>query len=227
MKRFISLLFILCVSIPWTRAQNQQFERMYLFPDFTVGHIQFFNGSEVNIKMNFDARNQKIFYYDGDTLMEMTNLPMIRTLTVEDRVFIVREGLLCEVFDNEKGPVLVNWKFKNVNKGSKGALGTTTQGKVEVLSSFDFGQTTYSPANPGKLEGKGVHAAEVWEKKNDNTYFVSIRDQWYRIKTLKDLYAAFPEYAPQLKGYAKSTRLTMVKAEDAFKMFDYLHSLVD
>ena len=227
MKRFISLLFILCVSIPWTGAQNQQFERRYLFPEFTVGHIQFYNGSQVNIKMNFDARNQKIFYYDGETLMEMTNLPMIKTLTIQDRVFIVKEGLLCEVFDNEKGPVLVNWSFKNVNKGSKGALGTTTQGKVEVLSSFDFGHSTYSPANPGKLEGKGIHAAEVWEKKNDNTYFVSIRDQWYRIKTLKDLYAAFPEYATQLKGYAKSIRLTMVKAEDAFKMFDYLHSLVD
>lgn len=227
MKRFLTLLTALCVFSLSASAQNQQFERMYLFPDFTVGQIRFFNGSEVNIKMNFDARNQKIFYYDGEALMEMTNLPMIKTLTVQDRVFVVKEGLLCEVFDNEKGPVLVNWKFKNVNKGSKGALGATTQGKVEVLSSFDFGQTTYSPANPGKLEGKGVHAAEVWEKKNDNTYFVSVRDQWYRIKTLKDLYAAFPGYASQLKGYAKSSRLTMINAEDAFKMFDYLHSLTD
>ncbi|MBQ3723461.1 MAG: hypothetical protein II851_07095 [Bacteroidales bacterium] len=225
MKRFVTTFLLLCAAL-LSFAQNQQFERLYLFPDFTVGHIQFYNGSTVNVKMNFDARGQKIYYYDGETLMEMTNLPAIKTLTVQDRIFVVREGLLCEVFDNEKGPVLVNWKFKNVNKGSKGALGTTTQGKVEVLSSLDFGHTTYSTANPGKLEGKGVHSAEVWERKNDNTYFVPLDDQWYRIKTLKDLYTAFPAQAAQLKSYAKSNYLTMIKAEDAFKIIDYLQTLL-
>ena len=223
MKRifFLFSCFVLCAVSLSAQPSN----RIYLFPEFTVGHIEFSNRSKVDVRMNFDAAGQKIYYYSGDVLMEMTNLPMIRTLQVGDHVFVVREGLLCEVFDNASGPVLVNWKFKNVNRGSKGALGFATQGKVEVLSSFDYGGTTYSPSNPGKLEGKSAHALEIWEQKNDNTYFVTVGGTEYRVKVLKDLYKAFPDKAPALKAFAKANHLTMLNAEDAFKMFDYLRSL--
>lgn len=223
MKRIFSFLLILALSVLSLLAQPSK--RIYLFPEFTTGHIEFTNRSKADIRMNFDAAGQTIYYYSGDVLMEMTNLPMIRTLQVGDRVFVVREGLLCEVFDNESGPVLVNWKFKNVNKGSKGALGFATQGKVEVITSLDYGQMTYSPSNPGKLEGKGAHALEIWEQKNDNTYFLTLDGVEYKVKTLKDLYRAFPDRAAALKAYAKANHLMMTTAEDAFKVIDYLHTL--
>ena len=225
MKRFFTCIAIFGLSVLSLAAQQNR--RIYLFPEFTVARMEFYNHTVVDVKMNFDAAGQKVYYYDEETLMEMTNLPMVKILQVGDRVFVVREGLLCEVFDQAIGPVLVNWKFKTVNKGNVGAMGIPTQGKVDVISSMDLGQTSYSPSNKGETERADIHNPEIWEQKSDNTYFLSIHKQWYRIKTLKDLYAAFPDYASQLKGYAKSERLTMVKAEDAFKMFDYLHSLVD
>lgn len=223
MKRLSIILTLLCLSLPALLAQPGK--RYYLFPEFSVGQIEFFNGSKVKVKMNFDTVGQKVYYYDGETLMEMTNLPAVKTLQLNDRVFVVKQGLLCEVFDTGSGPVLVNWKFKNINKGSKGALGVATQGKVEVLSSFDFGHTTYSPSNPGKLEGKDSHALEIWEQKNDNTYFISVGETLYRVKLLRDLYEAFPDQAGRIKAFAKENHLTMAKVEDAFKVFDYLQSL--
>ena len=225
MKRLLTSIVIFGLSVLSLAAQQNK--RIYLFPEFTVGQMEFYNHTIVDVKMNFDAAGQKVYYYDGGTLMEMTNLPMVKILQVGDRVFVVREGLLCEVFDKAIGPVLVNWKFKSVNKGSVGAMGIPTQGKVDVISSMDLGRSSYSPSNRGEADRADIHNVEIWEQKNDNTYFISIHKQWYRIKTLKDLYAAFPDYAPQLKGYAKSEHLTMVKADDAFKMFDYLHTLVD
>ena len=223
MKRLIITLTLLCLSFPALLAQPGK--RYYLFPEFSVGQIDFFNGSKVSVKMNFDAAGQKIYYYDGETLMEMTNLPAIRTLQLCDRVFVVKNGLLCEVFDTESGPVLVNWNFKNVNRGSKGAMGLTTQGKVEVLTSFDFGHTTYTPSNMGKLEGNNYHAMEIWEQKNDNTSFISVEGSQYEVKRLKDLYAAFPDKAAEIKAFAKENHLTLTKVEDAFRMFEYVQSL--
>lgn len=72
---------------------------VYLFPEFVVGHLVFHDQSQADVKLNFDALGQKIVYYDGDNLMEMTNLPMLKVLEAADRVFVVKDGLLCEVFD--------------------------------------------------------------------------------------------------------------------------------
>ena len=140
--------------------------------------------------------------------MELTNPEMIRVLKAGERSFVMKEGLLCEVIGRDSGPVFVNWKLKKVNVGSKGALGATTQAKVEVVNA------------------RANDVQEIWVQKNENTYFFSVGDKECRnIRRLKDLYKAFPERAGQLKEYARKNKLTMTSADDAFRMIDYLRSL--
>ena len=225
MKRF--LIFFACLLLTAVSLPAQPGKRLYLFPEFTVGHFELYNHSTVDVKMNFDAAGQKVYYYDGETLMEMTDLRMVKTLTVGGRVFVVRDGLLCERFENASGPVLVNWQFKSVNKGSKGAMGITTQGKVDVVSSMNFGYGSFEPTNKGRREEADIHSVEVWDQKNENTYFLTFGGVDYKVKTLKDLCRAFPDKAEDLKAFAKSNHLMMSKAEDAFRLIDYLHSLID
>lgn len=205
MKRIILLLFLMLLPVPCLQAQ-QRF--IFLFPDFEEGHIHFINRSVADVRLNFDALGQTVYYYDGETLMELTNLNMVSRLEADDRTFVVHDDLLCEAIEREKGRVLVNWKFKNVNTGSVGALGATTQSKVEALHS------------------RSEHSQEMWQKKNDNTYFFTVGDQEYRVKRLKDLYKAFPQHATALKAFAKENELTMTNADDAFRMFDYLWSIL-
>ena len=208
MKRFPSIVAFLILSAFSLAAQPGN--RLYLFPEFTLGHFDLYNHSTVDAKMNFDAGGQKVYYYDGDTLMEMTDLHMVKTLTVGDRVFVVRDGLLCECFDNASGPV----------------LGITTQGKVDVISSMNFGYGSYEPTNKGRREDADIHSVEVWDQKNDNTYFFFVKGGQHRVKTLKDLYKEFPAHAAQVKAFAKENRLTMTKVQDAFRIIDYLQTLV-
>lgn len=204
MKRIFLLLFLALMPQAFLQAQ-QRF--IFLFPDFEEGHIHFINRSVADVRLNFDALGQTVYYYDGNTLMELTNLNMVSRLEADDRTFVVHDERLCEVIEREKGRVLVNWKFKNVNTGSVGALGTTTQSKVEALHS------------------RSEHSQEMWQKKNDNTYYFTVGDREFCVKRLKDLYKAFPAQAAALKAFAKENELTMTNAEDAFRMFDYLWSL--
>ena len=221
MRRFLIILSGLLISTMSLSSQPKQ--RVYIFPEFSVGHIVLFNGTETDALLNFDAAGQTINYYEGSTLMEMTNLPMIKTLQVGDRVFVVKEGLLCEVIDNASGPILVNWKFKNNNRGSTGALGATTQAKVEAYRPFNSDYLLMKSGNHEELDWFSV---EVWETINENTYFISAGGAQHKIKKLKDLCAAFPSQAKALKSYARTHHLMMNKAEDAFKIFDYLHVLL-
>ena len=205
MKRFILMLSLALMPMAFLQAQ-QRF--IFLFPDFEEGHIQFINRSVADVRLNFDALSQTVYYYDGETLMELTNLNMVSRIEADGRTFVVHDDRLCEAIEREKGRVLVNWKFKNVNTGSVGALGATTQSKVEALHS------------------RSEHSQEMWQKKNDNTYYFSVGDREYCVKRLKDLYKAFPAQAAALKAFAKENELTMTNADDAFRMFDYLWSIL-
>ena len=225
MKRFLSAVLVFVLALSAARAQ----QRLYLFSEFHPGTLSFKGYSKPEtVLMNIDALGQKIFYYQGETLMELTNASMIDSLRINGKHFQMKEELLCERLAWAQDTVYVNWKFKKVNKGSKGALGATTQAKVEVLHSYEFTPATPFPVTDWHLyseDGDGA-SVEVWTRKNDNTYFFTVAGTEYRVKRLKDLYNAFPQQAPALKAYVKEHRYTMENAQEALSVISRLNSLV-
>ena len=194
MKRFLSVLFVSVLLLTPLAAQ----QRFFLFPEFVPGEISFKGFTRPDrVVMNIDALGQKIFYLQGETLMELTNVSMIDSLRVDGKKFVMKEGLLSEELAWPGDTVYVNWKFKNVNKGSKGALGATTQAKVEVLQSYDFTPATPFPVADWHRysmdEDGSSSSVEVWQRKGDNTYFFTLDGKQYKVKRLKDLYNAFPD----------------------------------
>ncbi len=226
MKRFLSVLFVSVLLVTPLAAQ----QRFFLFPEFVPGEISFRGFSRPEkVVMNIDAMGQKIFYLQGETLMELTNASMIDSIRVEGKKFVMKEDLISEELAWPGDTVYVNWKLKNVNKGSKGALGATTQAKVEVVQSFEF-----SPATPFPVadwhrysmdEDGAPGSVEVWQRKNDNTYFFTLDGTEYKVKRLKDLYKAFPDKAPALKEYVKEKKYTMENAQQALSVIAYLKTL--
>lgn len=212
MKRF---LFILTALLACLQASAQQ--ESYLFPDFVRGHLVFANGSSADAEVDFDTIRQTLYYIRGNDVMELTNLQDLRTLTIGKRTFVMHDGLLCEVYDLGENKVLVNWRFRNVNKGSKGALGATTQNRVDVL---------WTDGSHATAEDRtGEHSLDIWQVRCENTYYITHGGKDYRVKKLKDLYKAFPDVAPQLKAFAKENHLLMTSAEDSFKIFRKLFEL--
>lgn len=92
MKRFLSLFLLsaICVS---AAAQQRQ---VYLFPDFPSGSI-YVNGVHRprQVKMNIDALGQRIYYFQGDILMELTQLYRLDSIKVSGHTFVRKQGLLC------------------------------------------------------------------------------------------------------------------------------------
>jgi len=218
-------IFILAAGLLALAFSASAQQRMYLFPDFTDASVRFIGNTRLEkLRLNFDMLSQKLLYLDGETLMEITNMPMIQTVVTGDRQFMMREGMLCEVINVQDMQVLVNWRVKKVNVGSRGALGYTTQAKVEVLRSFEF-DTPYTITDFRKPTEQDVHSLEVWRQKNENTYFLNIGGDVKKVQYLKDLYKAYPEHVQALISFAKAKKPKTLNAEDAFKMFQYLNTL--
>lgn len=220
MKRTLSALFISLFGAFSLLAQQP----VFLFRDFQPATLSFqgFERKE-RLLLNIDAMGQRIFYLQGETLMELTNMYQIDTLLVNGKSFVMKEGLLYEELAWPGDTLYINWKFKNVNKGSKGALGATTQNKVDVL------WTSLTPDEPvngeGKFAQRGDYVQEVWQRKGNNTYLFKIGGVQYKAQRLKDLYKAFPDKAPALKAYVKEKKYTMENAQQAIQVITYLKQL--
>ena len=98
-----------------------QQRQIYLFPDFRQGAI-FVGGAHRprNVTMNIDALGQRIYYYEGQTLMELTQLHRLDSIKISGHTFVLNGKLLCERLALQRETVLVNWKFNKVNMGAAG-----------------------------------------------------------------------------------------------------------
>ncbi len=220
MKRIYTVLLSFALTVLAAQAQQP----IYLFPEFTPAVVTFQGFTPEKVNVNIDAAGQRILYQKGTTVMEMTNAYALESLVVNGQTFVMKNGLLCERLAWQNDTVYVNWRFKKVNTGSVGALGSSTQNKVDVL------WTNSTPGTPVEGEGRyyamGEHATEIWERKNDNTYFFTVAGQEYKAKRLKDLYKAFPEQKDGLKAYVKEKKYTMENAQEALSVIAYLKGLV-
>lgn len=220
MKRILSTLLLWALLALPLAAQQP----LYLFPEFMSGVLHFSGFNPEKVPVNIDAVGQRILYQKGESVMELTNAYSLQSLEVNGKTFVMKNGLLCEQLAWQQDTIYVNWRFKKVNMGSVGAMGATTQNKVDVLWTNSVAGTPVE--GEGRYYAMGEHANEVWERKNDNTYFFTVNGTEYKAKRVNDLYKAFPQQKAELKAYVKQKKYSMDNAQQALSVIMYLKGLI-
>lgn len=216
--KYFTCLTILYLCTLFT-ASAQQFSRIFLFDDFTEARIKFRNGSQTVVSLNYDASNKTMLFRQGEELMEVTNTSTVDTVSVGDRRFIPAEKGFYEVVSLNNGTVFVDWLLKDVNVGSKGALGAITQGSVHNLQMSNLGLNSTEMYTPYKQQKLG--SADVYRRKSDNTYYINKENKLVRLKTLKQVVKAFPAYKDDINTFAKENDIDMKNPHDVLVILDY------
>lgn len=218
-----------CLTILWISSlltvSAQQFKRIFLFDNFTESQIKFQNKSHTLVSLNYDAANKTLLFKQGDELMEVTNIASIDTVIVEDRRFIPAGKGLYEVVYLNNGTAFIDWLLKDVNIGSKGALGAVTQGSVHNLQMSNFGLNGTEMYTPYKQQKLG--STDIYRRKSDNTYYINKGNKLVKIKTLKQLTKAFPNHKEEINAFAKENKTDMKDTHDALVIINYSMGLSD
>ncbi len=211
-------LFLCLLVSAQLETVAQQFSRIYLFESYVPSQVKLKNRSVTAASANYDAANKTMLFRQGDDVMELTHLAQIDTVKINGRKFVPAEKGFYEVVTVEHGTLYIDWLLKDVNIGSKGALGATTQGSVHNLQMTDFGlgTETYTPYQQQKL---GI--TDMYRRKNDNTYYIVRQGKWVKLKTLKHILKAFANHAQEIEAYAKEQHLNMREVPDAMTLIDY------
>lgn len=220
MKRFLSLLLFLGCLQTVCLAQSQT---IYMFDDFIKVKIQFKNKTKGQVMANYDAGQKRLMMRQNDMVFESTNTATIDTIFFGERRFIPAHKGLMEVVKVPHGSVKIDWWLRDVNIGSKGALGSVTQGHVQhlQLSTLGLNATEMYTGYQNSRENSN----EVYRRKNRNNYFIEVGGREYKLQEMKHLYKAFPDKAEKIKAYAAENKLDLRTADNALKMLDYVLGL--
>ncbi len=205
MKKQLVLIVLLLGSLLPLSAQ--QFARIYLFDDFMKAQILFRNKARTSATLNYDASNKVMLFLQGEELMEVTNTASIDTVTVGGRKLVPAAKGFYEVVKLDNGVVYIDWLLKDVNIGSKGALGSVTQGSVQNLQMSNLGLNAtemYTPYAPQK-----IGSTDVYKRKSDNTYYFTAKNKQQKIKSVKQLIKLYPEHEDEIEAYVKQEDVEM------------------
>ena len=216
MKHTFLLFFVYILSI--LPSYSQQFSRIYLFDDFYTGKIKFRNRSVTAAKLNYDAANKTLLYYQGDDLMELANVALVDTVIIQGRKLVPAEKGFYEVVSVDNGIVYIDWLLKDVNIGSKGAFGTVTQGSVHNVQMTDFGNSTEQYTG---YQQQDLHVTDVLKRKNDNTYCVKVDGKLQKMKSSKNVLKVFSDYKDEVKDFMDENKIDFKDVGDALNLMNF------
>jgi hypothetical protein len=196
----------------------QAYDPLFIFEQFSNAKIHFKNRSVTVAAMNYDAVNDKMYFKNNGELMELSNQEMIDSISwAGKRSFITNGKSYLEKVNLDNGTCYIAWRIKNVNVGSAGAYGTTTQGKVESISVRSLGVFSATDA--------ASHSGDVFQQKNANEYYLPIDGKLKKVTNLKHLYKLYPEHKDAIKEYADKEKIKMNEPLSVLQVLNYCMGL--
>ncbi len=205
-KRILLFVAFALCSVLSVMAQG---ERIFLFDHFAEGVIKFNTGAVNASLMNYDANNGKMYFMQGETMMELTVPEEIDSIRFGERKFVGRKGDFVERCKLKHGNVDILWRIHKVHEGYVGAFAN---------GGMYNGSSDYNRDSNGRN-------LDVWKMKNANTYYFEKDGKQYAISRLKSLYKKFPKQKAQLEAFASEHGLDFMSADKAVTLIDYLLSL--
>jgi hypothetical protein len=192
----------------------QAYDPLFIFEQFSNAKMHFKNRSVTVAAMNYDAVNDKMYFKNNGELMELSNQEMIDSISwAGKRCFITQGKKYLEKVTLDNGTCYIAWRIKNVNVGSAGAYGTTTQGKVESISVRSLGVFSATDA--------ASHSGDVFQQKNANEYYLSLDGKLKKITNKKHVLKLFPKHHEAINEFMDKENIKMNEPLSVLELLNF------
>ena len=197
-------IFVLAASLAVSATLSAQ-SPVYLFPDYTAGSVALKNRTFVKTKLNLDTFHDKLYYMDGDQIMELDNLSDVSAVYIGDRTFIPQGKSLYEVVDLGTGTtLLVKWHQKKDPLGKKGAYDQV----AHASSTISIDPNYHSPS----VFQRG--GEEVMLTITDNTYGFLMDGKFKKFVDKRSFLKLFPAKKEAIEQFIEEGNLLFTRPDD-------------
>lgn len=212
MKTF-KILFLFVGMVCCASTAYSQSGGLYLLKEFAQGIIVHKNNSKAAALMNYDAKGRKMNFVEGEDLMLLTNTNFIDTVYIGSRKFIPEKDFFLEVVRVPNGIVYVDWRFKEIIQGKKGAMGLTTHGGgIESVSVSSYNRGA-------RLEWDST--IDVTQIKMANEYRIKTNGKTIIFKDKKGLLKQFPKHTGEIETYINEHTPKWNDPDDMVELADF------
>lgn len=204
--KYLAIFFAPLLAISGALAQTS----IMLFDSFEQGKVYLHNHITTTAKLNYDAANSKMIYQLDGNEMTLMNNHEIDSIIFRDSKFIPHGNIYLEVVNESKGDIFINWKLKEKPKGYQGAMGLTTQAKVE---SIDLSHIT--------TKKNEISTAEITELSNNNEYWFYQQGKLIKCRNERQLLKQFPQYRDQIREFIKQENINFKNPADAIRLINH------
>lgn len=184
-----------------------------LYPEFKKATVYMHNRTKIIAPMNYDLGEDKMYYKDGSTVMELSlDNPVDSIVWAGEHSFVLRDGKFCEKVNLGGKTVLVQWRLKKVSIGKNGALGYNTQSN---------NVTEMNLAGLGMYGAGETKSVENFKFTNNNTYYIPIGDGYKKVASLRQLYKIFPDKEDAAQAFVKENGLELTQYMDFMRLISF------
>ncbi len=206
------LIFLFCVFFP-VLIHAQLYQNEYLLENFTVSVATMKQGLPIRDSFNYNYAKQEMHFMEEDgNILKLQSINDIDTLYLGGHKMIPYAGRFLDVIHiTPQYKLLLDYKIKQINKGKKGAMGTTTQGTVETI---DFSKSGIAHKQMTMQDNA------VYDYKDETSYLFERNGKMQRIRDAKSFIKLFPEKKEKIDSYIKEQKIS-------FKDTDAIISLIE
>lgn len=195
-----------------------------MFEKFANAKVKLNPRGVTSYSMNYDASGGKMYFMQGNVMMELTSTVNVDTISWGNRKFIPSLKRFLEVYSTPHGKIYIDWVIKDLIIGKKGAYGQRTEGNVQNLRLFDFAGLSGVSAFT-KYDTQNTYSNDILKRKNENVYYVEINGERKKIKSIKQLEKIFIPHKLEIQKYKKEHSIDFNNVEQALEIIEYCLTL--
>lgn len=185
----------------------------YMLNDFTISIATAKHGIPIRAAFNYNCVKQEMHFEEDGEIFKLESINNIDTLYLGNHKMIPYAGRFLDVaYITPRYKLLIDHKVKKINKGKKGAMGTTTQGTVE---SIDFSKSGIASQQITMKDNA------VYDYKDESAYYLELNDKIERIKDTKSFLKLFPTKKEQIETYINEHKVTFKDKDAIIELIEY------
>jgi hypothetical protein len=212
MKQLSVTLFILASAASLHAQEDLPGKEVhhYVLPAFVEGTVKQKSGETNKALLNYNSVTEEMIFDQGGRQLALDKIENVDTVFIQDRKFVPFGSVFYEVATAGPVPLYIQHKTQLIPPGNNTGFGTSQTAAITNISDLKAAGLAYKLKLPDDY--KVINKTIYWLRKNNN---------YYIIKTEKNIEDLFPEKADAIKKNVKDNKVNFKNSQDLIKVIRF------
>lgn len=215
MKKYISIVILLCFCL-YANAQSEKGTNLhYVFPQFIEGKITYATGGSEKKMFNYNRLTEEMIFVSKNQNLALSenDLTIIKSIEIAGHNFVVLNGKMVETTDNPN--LLIQYKAALIENGVNLGYGvSSTNASTQAITNYYVSGTLYL-----------LYLPERFKISPSITYWINDNGSFNEITNFSELKKLFNAHKKSINSYIKENNIDFNNQKQMLALMNYIETL--